>query len=123
MIPGFEKIVEERIRDSQRKGEFKDLPGTGEPIRLTDDQHIPEDLRLAHKILKNADFVPPEIEVLKDIRRTEDLLSETKDTALKYRALKKLNYLVMKVNMLRKTSIDLELPQRYMDRVVDKLDP
>ena len=55
MIPGFEQIVEERIKKAQYKGFFDDLPEAGKPLDLTADQHIPEDLRLAHKILKNAD--------------------------------------------------------------------
>jgi DTW domain-containing protein YfiP len=59
MIPGFTKIVEERIRRAQKKGEFENLEGTGEPLNLADDQAVAEELRLAYKILKNADCLPP----------------------------------------------------------------
>jgi hypothetical protein len=31
MIPGFEKIVEERILIAQRKGDFDNLEGAGKP--------------------------------------------------------------------------------------------
>ena len=55
MLTGFEKIVEERIRRAQEKGEFKNLEGAGRPLNLAQDSHIPEDLRLSYKILKNAD--------------------------------------------------------------------
>ena len=65
MFPGFDKIVEERIKNAQRKGDFQDLPGSGQPLNLDDDNFVAEDLRLAYKILKNADFVPPEIEIKK----------------------------------------------------------
>ena len=95
MFPGFTKIVEERILKAQKKGAFKNLSGTGKPILLEDDRHIPEDLRLAYKILKNADCVPPEIELKKQIRRTEDLLDGMEDTAGKYRIIKKLNFLIL----------------------------
>ena len=81
MIPGFEKIVEDRIKMAQRRGDFNHLPGAGKPLDLTEDRHIPEDLRLAHKILKNADFVPPEIALKKEILRTEDLLANIHDEA------------------------------------------
>ena len=62
MISGYLKIVEQRIREAQEKGEFDDLAGHGKPLALEDDRHIPEDLRLAYKILKNAGCLPPEVE-------------------------------------------------------------
>ena len=89
MFTGFEKIVEERIRRAQRKGDFNALPGRGRPLDMVDDRHIPEDLRLAHKILKNADCLPPEVELKKEIDRAEDLLAGLQDEAEKYSILKK----------------------------------
>ena len=100
MFPGFAKIVEERIRKAQQKGDFNNLPGSGKPIDLDEDRHVAEDLRLAHKILKNADCLPPEIELKKEIERTEDLLDGMEGTAEKYRTLKKLNFLIMKLNAI-----------------------
>ena len=122
MFTGFSKIIEERIRKAQEKGAFDNLQGAGKPLDLKDDSHIAEDLRLAHKILKNADFLPPEIELKKEIQRTEDLLSGMKDTAQKHRTLKKLNYLIMKLNAVRDTSIELEIPQHYSLKLVDRLE-
>ena len=75
MLAGFEKIVEERIKQAQRKGDFQNLSGAGRPLRMEDDFNIPEDLRMAYKVLKNADLVPPEIELKKEILQTEDLLA------------------------------------------------
>ncbi|MEE9495379.1 MAG: DnaJ family domain-containing protein, partial [Desulfobacterales bacterium] len=40
MIPGFTKIVEERIRRAQKKGEFENLEGTGKPLNLAADQAV-----------------------------------------------------------------------------------
>ncbi len=84
--------------------------------------NIPSDLSMAYKILKNADFLPPEIELRKKIRQTEDLLEGMTDTTKKYRTLKKLNYLIMKLNMSRNTSIQFDMPQHYEDRVVKKIE-
>ncbi len=120
MFPGFNKIVEDRIRKAQKKGAFKNLAGTGKPILLDDDRHIPEDLRLAYKILKNADFVPPEIELKKEIRRTEDFLDGMENTAEKYRILKKLNFLILRLNSLRMASIEFDMPQKYAAKLVEK---
>jgi hypothetical protein len=122
MIPGFTKIVEERIRRAQKKGEFENLEGTGEPLNLADYQAVAEELRLAYKILKNADCLPPEIEIKKEIHQTEELLSGMTDTAKRYRTMKKLNFLIMKLNTLRSTSINFEEPQKYSDKLIKKLE-
>ncbi len=121
MIPGFEKIVEDRIRVARKKGAFDDLSGSGEPLKLEDDRHIPEDLRLSHKILKNADCLPPELEIKKEIRRTEDLLAGMTDTRERYRVMKKLNFLIMKLNATRNSAIQFEVPQRYQESLVDRV--
>ena len=64
-------LVEQKIREAQACGEFDDLPGAGQPLDLSDDALIPEELRLAYRILKNAGFVPPEVEALNEIAQLE----------------------------------------------------
>jgi hypothetical protein len=122
MIDGFEKIVEERIRRAQERGEFDALSGAGQPLEFEPDGHIAEDLRLAYKILKNAECLPPEVELKKDIEKTEDLLAAMPETAEKYQALKKLNFLILKLNAMRTTAIVNEIPQRYAAQVVARLE-
>jgi len=58
-------IAEQRIAEAIANGDLDDLPGSGKPLELDDDSLLPEELRLAYRILKNAGFVPPEIESLK----------------------------------------------------------
>ena len=122
MFTGFTKIVEERIRKAQKKGEFDNLAGVGKPLALEDDRHIAEDLRLAHKILKNADCLPPEIESKREIEKTEQVLAGMHETAETYNTLKKLNFLIMKLNSLRPGSIEFDVPQRYSSRLVEHLE-
>ena len=120
MIPGFEKIVEERIRAAQKRGDFDDLPNSGRPLVWGEDRFVPEELRLSYKILKNADCLPPEIELKKEILRTESLLSGMAETEEAYHLMKKLNFLVMKLNSIRKGRIDFELPQQYQENLVGR---
>ena len=120
MFPGFGRIIEERILVAQKKGEFENLPGSGKPLKIEDDSHVPQELRLAYKILKNADCLPPELELKKEIRKTEDLLANMEDTAEKYRTMKKLNFLIMKLNTLRNSSIEFEVPEEYMPELVER---
>ncbi|MFH1983905.1 MAG: DUF1992 domain-containing protein [Pseudomonadota bacterium] len=122
MIPGFNKIIEERIRMAQERGDFEDLPGTGKPIHFDDDSHIPEDLRMAYKVMKNADFIPEEIALKKQIQSAQELVAGMPDSGEKYRAMRKLNYLVLKLNAMRQVPIDLETPQVYTDKIIDRLD-
>ncbi len=120
MIPGFEQIVEERIRQAQKNGAFDDLEGAGKPLVMEDMTGVPEELRLAYKILKNADCKPPELQLKDEIFRTEQLLAAMEDTREKYRILQKLNFLIMKFNAMRGASTAFELPQRYEARLVER---
>ncbi|MGA2227526.1 MAG: DnaJ family domain-containing protein [Syntrophobacteraceae bacterium] len=121
IFEAFEKIAEKKIREAMDNGEFDDLPGKGKPLQLEDDRHIAQDIRLAHKILKNANCLPPELELRKEILTMEELLDGVRDTKEKYRQIKKLNYLIMKLNMARRGSLDLEKHQVYYERLVDKM--
>jgi hypothetical protein len=115
------RIAEERILEAQRRGEFDNLPGRGKPLQLEDDSHIPEDLRLAYKVLKNANCLPPELELKKEILTTEQMLGRITDEREKYLQLKKLNFLVMKLNMMRKVPVSWEENQRYLEKIAEKL--
>ena len=66
-------IAERKIAEAISRGELEDLPGQGRPLDLDDDALVPEDLRLAYRILKNAGFVPPEVQALNEIAELERL--------------------------------------------------
>jgi hypothetical protein len=105
VFAALHRLAEERISDAIRRGEFDNLPGRGKPLNLEDDRHIPEDLRLAYKVLKNASCLPPELELKKEISKAEELLSSMEDEGQKYRQLQKLNFLIMKLNEMRRGSV------------------
>jgi hypothetical protein len=67
MLKALDDLVESRIRDAQARGEFDGLPGAGRPLPDEDFAGVPEELRVAVRILKNAGCVPAEIEGLKDL--------------------------------------------------------
>jgi len=117
----FSKLAEKRIREAIERGDFNDLPGKGQPLELEDWSGTPEELRLAYKILKNAGYVPPEIQAKKEILQIEDLLASDLDEKEKYVQIKKLNFLVTKLNLMRQSPIHLEKDQRYFEKVVDRI--
>jgi hypothetical protein len=122
MFPGFERIIEDRIRRAQKKGEFENLEGAGKPLIFDNNDHVDSELRLAYKILKNADCLPAEIQLKKEIKRAEDLLSGMEKTAEKYRALQKLNFLILKLNTLTNLPVGREIPQKYSVKLVERLE-
>src|SRR5215467_11974408 len=61
------KIAEQRIREAMERGEFDNLPFHGKPIKLDDLVGVPEHLRMGYKILKNADVLPEEMQLKKEM--------------------------------------------------------
>ena len=121
ILPGYEKIVEQRIQEAMEKGEFENLPGMGKPIPLEDDSHVPEDLRLAYKLLKNADCLPPELLEKKEILQMEDMLAAIPDEKERYKLIKKINFKIMKLNVMGRKSPLLEEKQIYYKKLIDKM--
>ncbi len=117
----LEKIADERIRQAMSRGEFDNIEGKGKPLKLEDDSHLPPDIRMAYKILKNADCLPPEAQLRKEIYSTRQLLAGIQDTQEKYRQMQKLNYLVMKLGMTRNMSPLLQESEAYFEKVVDRV--
>jgi hypothetical protein len=61
------------------------------------------------------------LELKKEISKAEELLSSMEDEGEKYRHLQKLNFLIMKLNEMRKGSVQWEEKQRYYEKIVDKV--
>ncbi len=70
----IDELAERRIAEARDRGELAGLPGEGQPVQLDDVSHVPEHLRAAFRLMKNAGYVPPQIQTLRDIREVEDLL-------------------------------------------------
>ena len=118
---GYLSIVEQRIQEALKRGDFDDLPGKGKPLPIEDDSMVPDELRLAYKILKNAGCLPPELELQKEIRQMEDLLKDLPDEKERYKLMKKINFQILKLNMAGKKSPLLEKQELYYKKVIDKL--
>ncbi len=117
----FARIAEEKIQEAMRNGDFDSLSGHGKPMRLEDDSRVPSDLRMAYKILKNAGYVPEEVQLRKQINTTRDLLEQCTDEKEKYQQIQKLNLLITRMNMRRKIPVNLEENQLYYEKLVDKV--
>jgi hypothetical protein len=65
-IPEEANWLDRAVGEARRRGDFDDLPGRGEPIRLNPEQPDNE-WELAFSILKNAGYVPYWVELGKEI--------------------------------------------------------
>lgn len=63
----WEPLIDRLIRESMDRGEFDNLPGSGQPIDLTENPYEKPELRPVHRLLRNAGFAPAWIEERKDI--------------------------------------------------------
>ena len=116
----FEKIAEEKIREAMEQGLFDDLPNKGKPLKLEDLSWVPEDLRLAYKILKNAGCIPPEMEIRKEIIDLKELLKTIDDDEVRIKKIRELNFKILKLNIGRKTSFYLEDFPEYEEKIIKK---
>jgi Domain of unknown function (DUF1992) len=93
-------LSEERIRKAYENGEFENLPGYGKPLQLDDLSSVPEELRMAYRILKNAGFSPEENRLKQEMMTIEDLMKSCDDLVEKERLQKKLNEKMLRFNSL-----------------------
>lgn len=121
-MDSFQRIAENRILEAIENGLFDNLQGKGQPLKFEDDSHIPLELRMAYKILKNADCLPPELELRKEIVQLQDLVASLPDEAEKLKQMRRLNFLVMKLNMTRQVSPQLLEHDLYTPKVLERLE-
>ena len=119
----FIKIAEQRIREAVEKGEFDNLEGRGKPIVFEDETWIPEDLRPAYRILRNAGCLPQELELRKEVMTLRGLLETIDDDKERVKKIRELNFKLMKLNELRKKPFSLEEFPEYEEKIYDKFLP
>ncbi|AUX71334.1 DUF1992 domain-containing protein [Erwinia pyrifoliae] len=71
----IDEWVEKHILAALRQGDFDNLPGSGRPLQLDDDSHVPEELRASYRILKNSGYLPPALEMRREAVELDQLLN------------------------------------------------
>ncbi len=95
----FEKAAEQKITQAIERGEFVDLQGQGLPLNLDDDVHVPKELRMGFRILKNAGVSPTEIQVLKEINKLKRELKLAEDKNYKQLLISQISILQTRRNL------------------------
>jgi len=80
------RLAESRIEEAIANGEFRDLPGHGQPLDLGEYFALPASERAGAAVLKNANVVPPEVEMLKEIAALEEAIGRAEQAAAEDRS-------------------------------------
>jgi hypothetical protein len=60
-------LADDHIQKAMERGEFDNLPGQGKPLNLEHDRLVPEEYRLAYRIMRDNDVQPEWIALQKEI--------------------------------------------------------
>jgi len=115
----IDQLVERRITEAIARGDFDGLPGAGRPLVIDDDRLVPEELRVAHRIMKNAGFVPEELRLFAEIRNVEQLLMQARAGDAHVSASARLRVLLERLGSCR--AMPLQSQAQYFDRLIERL--
>ncbi|MGD7051072.1 DUF1992 domain-containing protein [Rossellomorea marisflavi] len=117
-------MSEQRIRKAYEEGEFNELPGFGKPMDLNDDAGIPEELKMAHRIMKNAGYSTEEAGLKQEMMRIEDLIRTCEDDVEAKSLHRELNEKVLKYNAMlskKRVKTNSSVFKDYQRSIEDKL--
>ncbi len=117
-------MSEQRIRKAYEEGEFNELPGFGKPMDLNDDAGIPEELKMAHRMMKNAGYSTEEAGLKQEMMRIEDLIRTCEDDVEAKSLHRELNEKVLKYNAMlskKRVKTNSSVFKDYQRSIEDKL--
>ncbi|MDH3692881.1 MAG: DUF1992 domain-containing protein [Gammaproteobacteria bacterium] len=117
-MDGMDEIIESRIAEAMARGDFDNLPGEGKPLQLDDDSMVPEELRVAYRLLKNSNYLPPQIRLRHEIADAQCLLANSDDESTRAVATNRLTALLIRLNVANGKSANLRTEQCYFDKLV-----
>ncbi|MBD0372106.1 MAG: DUF1992 domain-containing protein [Pyrinomonadaceae bacterium] len=96
-----EKLVEKMIKEAMERGEFDNLEGRGEPVDLSAYFATPEEVRLGHKLLKDANIIPEELELLREAESLKAELASCSTEEEKRKIRRSIDDKLLRYNLLK----------------------
>ncbi len=115
-----DNLAEAQIRRAMERGELDDLPGSGKPLAREADALVPEELRMAYRVLKNAGYVPEAVRLRGRIGELEQLIGRLDGEAYVH-ASQRLEVLRARLAAQRGDRVNLQLEEQYRKRVLEKV--
>ncbi|MGH2346651.1 MAG: DUF1992 domain-containing protein [Chloroflexota bacterium] len=80
--------IEKILQEARQRGDFDNLPGAGKPQDLSENPYVPEEWRMAYRMLAGNGFAPEVVESDKALRReSSDLAASLDRFAARWRRL------------------------------------
>src|SRR5262249_19181567 len=98
-LVAFERFAQQRIQEAIDAGDFDNLPNAGAKLDLDAYFAMPPHLRMAYSVLKSANCVPQEIELLNDVARIESQLATAADPGARERLTRELDAARLRLNV------------------------
>ena len=117
----IDSLAEEQIQSAIRRGDFDDLPGQGRPLPPDDSSAVPEELRVAYRLLKNAGCLPPELSLRSEISQLDNLLQRVDSDSEQRELRQRLRLLKLRLALCGRESSLLIREAAYRDRVIGRL--
>ena len=120
----FQIISEDRIKKAYKDGEFANLPGYGKPLPPDELANIPENIRMAYRILKNGGYTEEPTKLRQEIVSIEILIAESTDQAEQADMRNKLNQKLLRYNSImskRGAKTNSSVFKNYSQKVIKKL--
>jgi hypothetical protein len=95
----LESSIEKMIQKAIAAGEFDNLKGAGKPLDLTAYFNTPEDMRMAYSLLKSNQFVPEEVDLIREIAELKEKVGNEVDENELLLLSRKLNEKILTLNI------------------------
>ncbi|NEV61897.1 DnaJ family domain-containing protein [Thiorhodococcus minor] len=119
----IDKLAEQHIQAAIERGDLSGLPGEGRPLSDEGLSMVPEQLRAGYRLLKNAGYLPPELEALSAIEDTQALLARITDPEARAQQLRRLRLLELRLQESRGHGLGATVQQQYQDRLSQAFAP
>jgi Domain of unknown function (DUF1992) len=96
----FDKLVEQKIREAMKAGEFDRLEGAGRPVNLDAYFAAPEELRAGYAVLRSAGVLPEEAQLLLETDELKERLGLCRNETERERLKRRIGELTLKYNFL-----------------------
>lgn len=112
----IDKLAEQKIAEAIERGELDNLPGKGRPLGLDDDALVPEELRAGFRLLRNAGYLPPGLQLRREIASVESLIVQARGEEERGSLSRRLHYLLLQLGISSPDSPILS-EQAYLDKL------
>jgi len=117
----FEKIAEEKIKEWIEKEDFTKNKFYGKKVDNTEYFKVPETLRIAYHILKNANVLPKELQLKSEIIKLRDLLEEISDEDEFIKKLRQFQNKISEYNILSNSKPTFNNEEFYTKKLMKKI--